>query len=556
MKTIFNKLRTSFIAITLICIYLPDVKSQALVTAVEAEAGIIEGGLRISKATAGYSGTGYVNNFQNISDKLTVTVNVPTRNNYKIVFRYNSPFGNKNQTVYVNGSGTKSVVFPLSSSFVDVDAGIYSLNAGSNTITLQADWGWIDVDRVGIFTTAAKLTYNIDQNPVNPNANQETKLLYNYLISTFNVKIISGMTDSRYDSVKAICGKSPMLRAFDFQHYTEGYPYLWNNAISGHSFGAEDDGQVQRAITWYNQTGKKGIVSFQWHWHSPSGGALSTNTFYTQYSTFDVSKAVVIGTTENTLIIRDIDAIAVQLIRLQNAGVPVLWRPLHEAGGAWFWWGAKGAVSCKKLYDIMYERMTNFHGLNNLIWVWSTPETSWYPGNDKIDIVGYDSYPGAYNYDARKAEFNTLYALSNGKKIIAMTENGPIPNPTSCMSADAPWSYFMTWSSLLTEQNSKQHIIDAFSNPNVLTLEDVTAVKEIVSRKLKYLIYPNPSNGKVNISGSDFDRLEVIDLNGKIIRSINKPYHAIDTQGLLNGSYFLRFYSNNEIFTQKLIVSK
>lgn len=38
-----------------------------------------------------------------------------------------------------------------------------------------------------------------------------------------------------------------------------------------------------------------------------------------------------------TLLIKDIDTIAVQLKKLQDNGVPVLWRPLHEAEGKWFW---------------------------------------------------------------------------------------------------------------------------------------------------------------------------------------------------------------------------
>lgn len=38
-------------------------------------------------------------------------------------------------------------------------------------------------------------------------------------------------------------------------------------------------------------------------------------------------------------------------------GVPVLWRPLHEAGGKWFWWGSHGASVTIKLYDIMFNRL-------------------------------------------------------------------------------------------------------------------------------------------------------------------------------------------------------
>ena len=65
------------------------------------------------------------------------------------------------------------------------------------------------------------------------------------------------------------------------------------------------------------------------------------------------------------LLIRDIDAIAEQLKRLQDAGVPVLWRPLHEASGGWFWWGNAGAEAYKELYVLLYDRLTNHHDRGN-----------------------------------------------------------------------------------------------------------------------------------------------------------------------------------------------
>jgi mannan endo-1,4-beta-mannosidase len=79
------------------------------------------------------------------------------------------------------------------------------------------------------------------------------------------------------------------------------------------------------------------------------------------------------------------------LKRLRDAGVPVLWRPLHEASGnawhtPWFWWGAKGAEPYKKLWNMMFDRMNNYHGLNNLIWIysinWDNKDSSWYPGKN------------------------------------------------------------------------------------------------------------------------------------------------------------------------------
>ena len=76
-----------------------------------------------------------------------------------------------------------------------------------------------------------------------------------------------------------------------------------------------------------------------------------------------------------------------------------LFRPLHEAEGAWFWWGAEGPEPCKKLYRLLYDKLTNEYGLDNIIWEWTgyTYETSaaWYPGDDVVDMIGYDKYNAA-----------------------------------------------------------------------------------------------------------------------------------------------------------------
>jgi mannan endo-1,4-beta-mannosidase len=519
---------------------------------VEAENGIRSGGVTIGNSIAGYSGTGYVTNFKSPADKITVTMNIATEGFYKLMIRYQSDY--KPQDLFVNGKGPSAIVFPATGTFTELDAGKYLLKPGTSTFMIQSNWGWINIDKFSLYSVPPN-TYNPVPDLVNPNADTSAVSLYNYLLSKFTVKIISGQTNDWYDKIKPIAGKTPLLRAFDFQHYTQGYSWKWVNG--GFGFGAEDDGQVQTAINWYNSTNRIGIVSFHWHWHSPSGGKAGTNTFYTDYTTFDVTKAVIPGSPENILILRDIDTIAYQLKRLQTAGVPVLWRPLHEAGGGWFWWGAKGPVACKKLYSIIYNRLNNYHHLNNLIWVWSTPETDWYPGNDSVDIIGHDSYPGVYNYDPQKSAFDRLYQLTKGKKIIAMSENGPIPNPDDCLVNDAPWAYFMSWSDLVTAQNTNQHITDVFNNSNVLTLENPTSIDESPGNTASpYRVFPIPAGETVNIIGNGIVRFELLDINGRIVHISDGATTSINVKPFENGIYIVRIYNNQQVYQLKLIINK
>jgi hypothetical protein len=125
------------------------------------------------------------------------------------------------------------------------------------------------------------------------------------------------------------------------------------------------------------------------------------------------------------------------------------------------------------MWDIIYDRLTNYHGMHNLIWIWSTPEADWYPGNSKTDIMGFDSYPGEFNYTMQKTVFDNLYAITTGNKLITMSENGPIPDIDNALNLGAPWSYFMSWSDLAFSQNTNQHILDVYNNPKVITLENI-----------------------------------------------------------------------------------
>ena len=130
-----------------------------------------------------------------------------------------------------------------------------------------------------------------------------------------------------------------------------------------------------------NYYNRNGIPALCWHWRDP---LRKTEAFYTKDTDFDVSKISDPNSAEYIAMVKDIDYISGLLKKLQDDDIPVLWRPLHEASGGWFWWGAKGAESCKKLYRLMYDRMVNYHGLNNLIWVWTSQQNdmSWYPGDD------------------------------------------------------------------------------------------------------------------------------------------------------------------------------
>lgn len=522
-------------------------------TIIEAEDAILSG-VTVSTNAPGYSGTGFV--YMAGSGSITINITVSENTFYKLVMRVSTPMGNKDQDLYVNGAKISTLKFPGNSSFFNYNAGNLALIAGTNTIQVKPSWGYMYFDKF-TFTTTGTHDYSLtDASPVNPNADQKTKSIYSYLRSNYGKNIISGQT-AYWNQLIALAGKTPVLRAFDMQNYSPHNP--WHS-----DWSSWDDGTVQDAINWYNSTNGKGIVSFQWHWFSPSGGSLSTSIFYTNQTTFNVSRVLDNSSQEYKDIIRDIDAIAVQLKRLQTAGIPVLWRPLHEAGGGWFWWGAKGPGPCLALYNLMYERLTAYHQLNNLIWVWSTPEADWYPGNARVDILGYDSYPGAYSYGSQKSVFDQLFDITQGSKMITMSENGPIPDIDKCISEDAMWLYFSSWGDLVASQNTTPHIQQVYAHPQVITLDEITSLNHLnTPSENKLNIYPNPATSVINIRAEQpwiNPEIDIYDSGGRNVMHMKidagnaTPSINLNISTLRPGIYKLLLRNGDLMLSDSLVV--
>jgi mannan endo-1,4-beta-mannosidase len=331
-------------------------------------------------------GTGYVTGFDQSTDKITFTVSSTTTKLYDLSIRYAAIYGDKRTTVILNNGAASEVSFTAGTSFTTVPAGQLLLNAGNNTIDIVSNWGWYLIDSITLTPSSPRPEHQITDLPINPAADSPARQLYFYLRSSIYGRfILSGQQDLSWANwVTQTIGKTPALLSVDLMDYS---PSRVERGTVGTS--------IEDAIA-HHQRG--GIVSVLWHWNAPTGLYDTAENpwwsgFYTRATDFDVAAALSsTGNANYTLLVRDIDAIAVQLKRLQDAGVPVLFRPLHEAEGGWFWWGAKGPEPAKKLWGLLYDRLTNYHKINNLLWVWNSIAPEWYPGDEAVDILSADVY--------------------------------------------------------------------------------------------------------------------------------------------------------------------
>lgn len=335
----------------------------------------------------------------------------------------------------------------------------------SNPIKLTED-GDIDMDTALAYETdyeAMKAYFESKEvdpsKPVSENAqtNEKTMEVWNYLRSVYGSKTITCqqmMDNAAYEDLVFYNATSDLtaMKGFDFIFCTGSY----------HS-----DDMIDNAIKWSKESG--GLVAFTWHWNvpkdidNPEGGYA----FYTEEITnFSQINAVTPGTKEYETIIHDIDLIATKLQRMESEGVTVLFRPLHEASGAWFWWGLQGRESAtnevfQKLWYMLYDRLENYHGLTNIIWVWNgqNPHTAIHPNS--FDIEGIDRY---YDQEDISAEAISEYyekcyselegydkycaelaGLETTGKMMALTECGYIPDPEGIKASGTPWLYYMVW---------------------------------------------------------------------------------------------------------------
>ena len=208
---------------------------------------------------------------------------------------------------------------------------------------------------------------------------------------------------------------------------------------------------------------------------------LDPNTdFSYSAGVFSLTNAVTEGTWENLFVKDDLARIVPYLRLLKEAGIPVLWRPLHEASGGWFWWGSD-AEAFKTLWRLMFDTF-KAEGLDNLIWVWTSQgdDLNWYPGTNYVDIIGRDLYGNGTASCAE--EYDKLQNNFSGK-IVTLSEcgyseytNSLISTITEQWNAGATWSWFMPWYSAETH-SSEAWWQDAMSNPLVISRDKVPSMK-------------------------------------------------------------------------------
>ncbi len=428
----------------------------------------------------------YVEGFQKVeTDTCTFTVTAEKEGFYDLIFRIASTSGEKTNPVSVDGEMVGSI-YVDKTYYQDSVINHVWLTPGEHTVSVGVSWGWIYLDKLTVQTAEpiSPELYNVEAKLINPKATDEAKRLMSFLVDMYGKKILSGQycDDGAFGKemqvIQNVTGKQPAILGMDLMDYT-----LVNQA---HNSSKNLPTKVKSF--WE----KGGIVTLCWHWNTPEEYAINEwwGTFYTDSTRFNLKK-VMNGQDQAgyDALMKDIEAIAQPLLEMQEAGIPILFRPLHEASGGWFWWGASGPEPYKELWVLLYDKLTNEYGLNNLIWVWNGQAADWYPGDEYVDIVGEDIYPGERVYTSQVAKYLEVANYSTERKLVYLTENGCIFDPDLAIRDGAMWGMWATWqgefvrkttgmTAKLSEQYTEEYMLKkAYDHEAVITLDEMPDLK-------------------------------------------------------------------------------
>jgi mannan endo-1,4-beta-mannosidase len=554
--------------------------------------------------------------------ELTFTVTVPSAGFYVIWANYSQTCDNeKKQNIFINGISQGAIDFPPTGGGYDASTNTcgpsvfkrekillsVNLNNGANTIRITKNYGWLDLDYIEVEPFEAA-PFNLTPNLVNPNANESARKVFAFMQEKFQQNIISGVmtgdiltgnnpvtlnNQAEVSFIRQSSGKTPAMVGFDFFHGTgkESNTNIWHQNYNANTIALAKE-------LW----GRGGIPAFCWHWkdplkneeafYSPGGsGASTTFNLLNACASNNCAAGWNTGSPEYQAMVADIDIVAGYLKELQTAGVAVLWRPVHEASGTWFWWGNRGPAAYKLLYKLIFDRLTTHHNLNNLIWVWDSHrdqnDMDWYPGDNYVDIIGMDFYyyPEQKNHASLISQFESLKNDFGTSKMLALAENGSIPYPQNLIDDGAGWSYFMPWYGQWTNSPlpSPLHNVASdwsliMNHDYVITLEDMAT--EVGPSWANYTIKTNSvfQGGAKPISGaavrapaaivrgktlrvtspdnSDL-RIKMINVQGRTIRTFRAKGSAdFPLKNIPAGRYFVEIKKSGKMVNTSAVTVK
>lgn len=298
--------------------------------------------------------------------------------------------------------------------------------------------------------------------PVNPNLNPTARQVLNYLASVYQKKML--------------CGYNVYVHTPDDYEQTGKQAAIWGRDIRW----------LDKPSVVIDHAKRHGyILTLHWHWFFDEDSAWTDK----RRNPVDMGNVVTPGTAEYRQAITEMAAAADTLQLLEDADVPVLWRPLHEIDGGWFWWTDKQTPEhTARLWRIMYDYFTHERKLDNLIWVYSAGvgnkaaeyRRRFYPGTQYVDISGIDIYSVDYRDGAEKYwDYYNVMSQVSPDKMLACGECDAIPDPNKTQRGRLPqWLYALPWWGAPSQRRPADWALYTMRHDYIITLDELPVLGE------------------------------------------------------------------------------
>ena len=295
--------------------------------------------------------------------------------------------------------------------------------------------------------------------------------------------------DADRSDVKSVCGAYPAVMSFDLGRIELG---------NGNNLDNVPFERIKNEII--SQYNRGGMSSLSWHMDNPVTGKDSWDV-----SDTTVVTSILPGGACHEKFTGWLDKAADfinSVVTADGVKVPILFRPWHEHTGSWFWWGQNlcSAEEYKALWKMTYEHMQK-KGANNLLYAYSagsepndtTEYLERYPGDDIIDLIGFDTYQFNRQDYVNTMEKSLSILTEVGKthqKPIAVTETGFETIPDSVWWTETlmpvidkyPITYILVWRNAREReehyfapypgQASANDFVDFYHSPKTLFIGD------------------------------------------------------------------------------------
>lgn len=334
-----------------------------------------------------------------------------------------------------------------------------------------------------------------------------------------------------------------------------------------------------------------GLIHVMVSWKNPWNGGNSNNTG----GATNLTDIITSGRPANIAFMQALDSVALGFQQLQDSGVTVIFRPLHEMNGVWFWWGntpTRTPNDFISVWRFIFHYMTNTKKLHNILWMYSPsaketgtgaglkPELYFYPGDSLVDIIGLDVYNDTLdipNYNSLVAVGKPLGLAEFGPRKATVTDLNNVYDYTTLLNQiKTKYPKLCFWNSYnhfnngthwiyysLSTQNSSRMLNDAWiANRDEIDYSKclTTGLNENNFQNISFYLFPNPFSTQTVIQS------ELVLNNAKItiFNSLGQPVSELKNisgqtinlcrDNLPSGCYYLWITQDNKRLASTKII--